>query len=178
MTLNARIHGGLPQNRERLFIIGMKRATMKTPMVWPGRMPMKNIKSFVKAVVAPTLPPTARQRKLIKIATKHVMQQGQDPSTAPVVIDHQGSKPAFSIGYSPCLTANRAAAGGHFLLWKNRTFDMDEMIELMGVSSKRVQWLNAGISKTAMGSIIGNSIPVTLLARILARFLPAAGLSD
>eukprot|EP00959_Pyramimonas_sp_CCMP1952_P445895 9335451-Pyramimonas_sp.AAC.1 len=35
-TLNCRIHGGLPQNRRRRFIVGVLRGAQQAPLQWPG----------------------------------------------------------------------------------------------------------------------------------------------
>ena len=34
--LNARLHGGLPHNRERLFMVGMLRSAQKSQLTWPS----------------------------------------------------------------------------------------------------------------------------------------------
>ena len=34
--LNARLHGGLPHNRERLFVVGTKKSVQKCPLTWPS----------------------------------------------------------------------------------------------------------------------------------------------
>ena len=40
--LDASVHSGLPQHRERLFIVGVKRARQKRALVWPAEAQQKN----------------------------------------------------------------------------------------------------------------------------------------
>ena len=61
--LNCKTHGGLPQNRERLFIVAVKRSCSRSAMVWPGETAMRPLQDILDA-------PTRKRKS----------QAGADPS--------------------------------------------------------------------------------------------------
>ena len=77
---------------------------------------------------------------------------------------------------SPCLTASRSAAGGHWVVSRGRRFTF-EMAKLMGVAPRRLKaWDSSCLTAAQRGHILGNAVPVSLLRRVLEGALPAVGL--
>jgi DNA (cytosine-5)-methyltransferase 1 len=187
-VLNARDHG-LPHNRERLFIVGI-RVECEVPGVefkWPSPMPTPPIQDFLDPV-SPTddpdrLPPSSQtiSRKHVKTLHRALLRKGINPARSRLIADIQGSRLHLMHNVSPCLTRTRAAGGGHWVVSRGRYMTVTEMERLMGlhvgprpVSIQRP----VGVPTRAWGAIIGNSIPIPLLARVLRLVLPAAGLVD
>ena len=144
------------------------------------QIPMQNIIKLLgpwnaKAAQAPPDPNTVAGNHVHEVL--NILKSGKrDPKTSPIVIDHGSSNLNYAVGYSPCITASRGKAGGHWAVWKSSRLSMEDMMLLMGVRPKRVAGWDKVISKAQMGYIIGNAIPMPLLARIMCRLLPAAGL--
>ena len=144
------------------------------------QIPMKNIITLLgkwtpkTAEVPPD--PTTVAGKNVNDVLKILRSGRRDPKTTPIVIDHGSSRLNYAVGYSPCITASRGKAGGHWAVWKSSRLTMQDMMLLMGVQPSRVAGWETVISKPQMGFIIGNAIPMPLLARILCRLLVSAGL--
>ena len=107
-----------------------------------------------------------------------------NPKTSELICDIFSSKLHMMCGISPCLTASRASAGGHWILSQGRLMSVAEMECLQGVGVQppnggKIVCINrpSGVSQRQWGLLIGNSISVSVLQRVLCRLLPAAGLS-
>lgn len=190
-VLNAKDHG-VPQNRERLFIVGIHQLGAPDAanlFKWPTKMPAVCLGDFLdpkdESDNPRRLPPKSQT-----IARKHVQRllaalrkEGLDPTTARLIVDCDGTKCHSMCGVSPCLTRTRCCNGGHWVLSRGRRLTTQEQERLFGLHvqppsgghSVAVQRPPA-VGVRAWGAIIGNSIPVPMLARILCKALPAAGL--
>lgn len=71
-------------------------------------------------------------QKNVLLAQAKAEELGYKP-TDPIVVDMHSSRMNWANGYSPCLTASRAASGGHWLLWAQRSMTTHEMMRLMGL---------------------------------------------
>ena len=182
-TLNCRIHGGLPQNRRRKFIVGVLRGVQQAPIQWPGPITMRDLLGLLEpaADLKPfpgKLPPerSLAKRRNVLATLQELASDGIDPLTVPAVIDHGSSKVNYVIGYSPCLTRNRAMSHGHWVTCLQREMTTCDMLRLQGVEEWRVRgWKNI-ICEGHFHAIIGNAIPIPLLERVLMRALYSAGL--
>ena len=77
------------------------------------------------------------------------------------------------LGRCPCLTRSRVGAGGHWVSSRSRLLTLEEMLALQGMPA---DVRRAGISDRQMGFMIGNSMSVNVLERLLVRLLPGVGL--
>lgn len=77
-------------------------------------------------------------------------------------------------GKSPCLTRSRAKNSGHWLLKFNRYMTHDEILNLMGVSSR--DFASQAVSPANLRAMAGNAVPIPLVMRVLETLLDAAAL--
>ena len=77
------------------------------------------------------------------------------------------------LGRCPCLTRSRAGAGGHGVSSRSRLLTLEEMLALQGMPAEVCR---VGISDCQMGFMIGNTMLVNVLERLLVRLLPGVGL--
>ena len=106
-------------------------------------------------------------------------KESLDPARSNLVADIGGSKLHLMHDVCPCLTRFRASGGGHWLVSRGRYMTITEMERLFGlhVGPRPVKVTRPeSVSARAWGAIVGNSIPVPLLVRILRHLLPAAGM--
>ena len=190
-VLNAKDHG-VPQNRERLFIVGIHQLGAPDAanlFKWPTKMPAVCLEDFLdpkdESDNPRRLPPKSQTiaRKHVQCLLAALRKEGLDPTTARLIVDCDGTKCHSMCGVSPCLTRTRCSNGGHWVLSRGRRLTTQEQERLFGLHvqppsggrSVAVQRPPA-VSVRAWGAIIGNSIPVPMLARVLCKALPAAGL--
>ena len=180
--LNSEDHG-VPQHRERLFIIGLLKAAQrgknKPRFAWPAPASRKKLGSCIRGLakmtrkVWPRLPPHARIR-LDQVRAK-AARKGVDIDSELVVADVWGSQAHYMVGRMPTITRTRGSQGG-FLITRARRFTTAK--ELLALQGFPVDMLNLdGIPARQQGMLAGNAITVHVLARILARALPAVGLA-
>ena len=183
--LNASEHG-LPQNRERLFILAVRSD------VWPGGSfpwpePVQRLR--LSDLLDPLTPaekkkdlnhafPSGRPRKRAKQIYKEIREAGFAPASKEFVIDVGASNVRAMYGKSPCLTRTRATSGGHWLVQRGRMMTLAEMERLQGIGvapphgGRSVHLVKPGnVSSREWSSLIGNSIAIPCLQRILARVL-------
>ena len=79
-------------------------------------------------------------------------------------------------GYSPCLTAARCKSRGYYVTRAQRRFTVTDMLILQGMQVGRVDWQALNVAEGSFGHMIGNSMSVNVLERLLPRVLMSAGL--
>ena len=185
-TMNACDHG-LPHNRDRLIVLGTQRSAFAGPFDWPPAIDPLPLSSLLdkktpeeKALdVSKIMPRSNRVRKQVAKIYNDFRKSGIEPSKTPLVIDIDSSCVHAMHGRSPCLTRTRSANGGHWLSQRGCRQSIPERERLMGFNLKpphgdaapRLLWPST-ISDREKGALIGNSIAVPILQRILARNLP------
>jgi len=95
-----------------------------------------------------------------------------------VVDIHAGKKfRNWSVGYCPCLTAARGRSKGFYITNLARSLDNTDMCILQGMRPSRLVWKDI-IPEGSFGHMIGNSMSVNILERLLPKVLHAAGLIE
>ena len=100
------------------------------------QIPMQNIIKLLgtwnaKTAQAPPDPNTVAGKHVHEVL--NILKSDKlDPKTSPIVIDHGSSNLNYAVGYSPCITASRGKAGGHWAVWKSSRLSMEDMMLLMG----------------------------------------------
>ena len=181
-VLNARLHGGLPQNRERVFVAGVRLDHKVSPMIWPGEIPMVRLESLVQGGIQRegskhwpgNLPKAEGARKRALQMLDQIRTSGGNPLQETYVLNVDNASPAYCHCYSPCITKSRGGTSGHWLSWKQRKMTLTEMMKLSGVNPQRIP--TDRFPEALLGKIIGNAVPVTLLARVMQALLNSAGL--
>ena len=110
----------------------------------------------------------------IECAEHWIKQEGGDPRSGHFIVDCDASRSRlhWRKGVSPCLT--RARHKGHWLTNKKRRFTKEEMFRLQGMDPTKFKVV---VNNTKLGQLIGNSMSVNVVERILIRALKAAGLA-
>ena len=181
-VLNTKTHGGLPQNRERVFIAGVRKSCQQCAMVWPQPMPMRTLTSFFRKKLPPnelaqvTPPSGTVARRNLQVSYDRARRQGIEPLKKPVIVDLWSTNPNWSATRSPCLTAGRAKGGGHWISTLGRTMTSEEMMRLQGVDPRRVMRHAKTVSKATLNQVIGNAISVPILERVLEALFFSAGM--
>lgn len=185
-VLNSRKEGGVPQNRPRVFIVGVRVDVMVSPFTWPEPLHCRPLIEFLDGHGTleghkhlpgrlPTAPAAAR--KLVCIFEKITQRTGLHPLHSHFVASIGAARAHFMLGASPCITRGRGGSGGHWLTSKQRFMSIDEILRLQGVQDPgRIP--RGTCTERQLGMVAGNAITVDLFARVLHNALLAAGLSQ
>ena len=166
--LNTRLHGGLPQNRPRLYTVGTEPSFK---MKWPREVKMRRLTSVLQTPTHPAAYPTGQHARTNVQAVEHTLCSYEiDPATVPVAIDCFSSRCNYAIGYTPCLTASRGSQRGFWITWKSHGFlSVEEMLKLQGFDPAQVVQT---ISDNQMGKMIGNAFTQTIMEKLLNVLVP------
>ena len=172
-------HGGLPQRRKRLFIVGWKRAEEKHEFAWPETIQPKSIDKLICAGEASFACPkmTARIQTILKETYREVRLANGDPHRDPYVVDIDSGKRSGAAMVSPCLTRTRCRTGGHWLVHRRRMMTLSEIEALQGFPQGYLR-LPAGITESQFAAMIGNAFTVSVIGRVALRLLRSVGIVD
>jgi DNA (cytosine-5)-methyltransferase 1 len=150
--LNTRKYG-IPQNRERIFIVGIKKI-LKKEFKWPREKKLKDIKKFIDE--------STDHNDVITKTVQHTLDRAPDGS---VFVDRgqPNSIYPFADKYTPTLTTQNH-------LWcipKSRFATHKERLMLQGFPKNFKQV----VSKTQFNKQIGNSMSVNVLKELLKEIL-------
>ena len=177
---------GLPQNRPRLYIIGMRRDALhdKSRFKWPlpvGCVPLASILESGKH--GPDHQPksgTTSDKNLHMWLDR--LQENGGPPSCPASLDifastSRASKRKPMIGMVPCLTRTRAGSGGYWITGVNRLLTTREMLRLQGLPDQFIEHASAAnVTDRQLRQMIGNAMSVNVLVTIMSRLLQAVGL--
>ncbi|CAK0907974.1 unnamed protein product, partial [Prorocentrum cordatum] len=180
---------GVPQSRQRLFIVGVRNCYTKDNVrfTWPTPVACKPLHTFYEKR------PLAKRTELpnymmanMGIHLKKLNESGHEFGKQHYVGDLQCSpgRSQLTLGYTPCLTRNRCGGagvaktgrGGFYLYNKMRYMTVDEMAQLQGIAKGRLQKPDTMKTIRPLAQAIGNGFSVNVVMRILARLPPAVGL--
>ena len=202
-VLNSRTHGGVPQNRRRLYMIGIKIEALVREFSFPkaianiGLQDLLEDPSTSQTALASQAKPCAvstREKSIINVGLTRLREKhGVSPSdSTPCVVDGHASLKFSSAmpAVSPSLTATRALCDGHYIASRKRYMHLEEMARLQGYPwstatckqvLEKMEEASKGISRPqaerALKHALGNAITCSLLARLLPRVLKCAGLT-
>ena len=177
------LHHGLPQNRPRVYIIGLKKTEIVGEFMWPAPVPesdRESLLSLLDPTGEPELPRSASARRQLATLTSRVVAKGGVPGEDPYVGDisaGQSYGAHVAYGHSPCLTRARAANGGHWLFSHMRMMRLHEMLRLQGVPLGRLV-MPSGVSDRDFGQMIGNAFDANVMARLFCRIFYALGYTN
>mmetsp|Transcript_79051 Transcript_79051/g.256372 ORF Transcript_79051/g.256372 Transcript_79051/m.256372 type:complete len:399 (+) Transcript_79051:59-1255(+) len=179
--LNTKDHG-VPQNRKRIYFIGIKKTVDKGDFSWPEPLPQVSIEKFLKPrkgkVDATCLPPKSAGTayRNVKAVYKMLLAAGHNPYTEPWIVDIDSSEDRMKFMYdvTPCLTCSRAQ--GHWVTNRGRRLTKVEQMRLQAIRTP-AEGFKVVVSDSQLGRQIGNAMSVNILERLLVRILPAAGLA-
>jgi DNA (cytosine-5)-methyltransferase 1 len=179
---------GLPQHRERVYIVGFLRSSYAARFKWPVPRPRRSLQQVLRWTTTDKRKVIVKERKFMASASpklkqrlitvlKRIRQKGVGPrdQNCPVVADIDGSKPHWMHGISPCLTRARAATG-HYLPARGRRLTIKERLLLQGLPLHIHKRCRGHVSNRQLGAMIGNSLSLNVIKALLSRMLPACGL--
>ena len=148
--LNTRDYG-IPQNRERIFIVGNK----EKEIIWPEKIEMDKLENYINNNNNITIPFPNRMIK------NNMLNKIPENS---IFIDLAYPKHTFpnSDKFCPCITTSSR-------LWcvpKKRFVDIKEFLQLQGFKH-----FNLIVSKTQIVKQIGNSMSVNVIKELLKKLI-------
>ena len=176
---------GVAQNRERVFVILLRKDCLRHTSRWPEKTAASlspSLDAFLDAASAPVdltaLPKAAGARRKCVAALSEMLGKGLDPRRTPAACSINNRRAATMLNCSPCLTAARASEGGHWLLHRARFMTDDELFRLQGLTPIRWQLPPSGATKKDMRACLGNAISGNVIKLLLAAVLQALGFLD
>ena len=184
--LNSRIHGGVPQDRKRLYIVLIRRLGRRTiAFEWPSEICMaplssvidpgsKKLRSYMNYPFPSHI--STAETCVVKAMTR-VLNYCQrqsfhiPPTEVEAVCDAGASASSVGWGFCPTITATRGSARYYWSLQHARFLTVDEMFRLQGIDPNLV--VKTG-SDAQLGKRIGNSFTASVLSRVLAKAVEAA----
>jgi len=146
-VLNTAEHG-LPQNRSRLYIVGVKKHEgagdhdefeFPRPMVC---MPLDMVLDMDNKKPSTVMPKTQTHKRNLAAALESMKAKGVNPKRSTVAVDIScgpGRRPHWKQNLSPCMTRARGGAGGYWITNLNRFTTTAEILMLQGIAMSKVK---------------------------------------
>lgn len=172
---------GVPQNRPRVYIIGVLKDVDTGKFEWPRDIGCCNMVSLVdsrnQVMVCTGLPnkEATTANKNVREFTKALIQKGIAPHRDNYIIacdaDPRRSKCWF--GLSPCLLSSKSK--GYWVTNRGRRMTSEEQMRSQGMEPTSFK---LDVSEPELQKQVGNAMSLCVVERILNRLIPAAGLSN
>jgi DNA (cytosine-5)-methyltransferase 1 len=151
---------GIPQNRERLFIIGLKKSKQKYEFNFPKKKKMRSIHSFVDKKI--------KNRKLkINWKDKYINKLKESKAVFTDITFIAQNSPNSYQTYSPTITAN----GYLWCVPMKRRATIKELLSLQGFPKNFKQV----VSDTQLRKQIGNSMSVNVIVELFKECFETLG---
>ncbi len=178
------LHFGLPQNRNRVFILGLLRSAVPvSSFPWPKPrqrtpLPLKKFLCGGVGVITKAPRPYTKAHLQRQLLLKKVRANGGVPETMPYALDiFSGRTAHFMLDRVPCLTRSRTGCGGFYISCLRRCLTVEEMLNLQGLPVSYVERAHAlGITDRQLAQMVGNAIPTNVLQVLLCRIITKLGL--
>ncbi|CAK0905614.1 unnamed protein product, partial [Prorocentrum cordatum] len=175
---------GVPQTRERVFVVGVRQDSAMHPFTWPQKQatpPVTSIPGPKRATtdVAGRLPSSERSRGMCKDAYKKAYEKKVDPRLTPLLVDIDCSKKfaTHGVNIARALTKTRGQDGGPWVSSRGRRATLHEMMRLRGFAKGGIPQAELDLSDRQIGGMIGNAVSVHTMGAILSEALYSAGLT-
>ena len=168
---------GIPQHRERIYIVAVRKDSGKAHFTWPTALPSP---VPLRALLArdkcqPGLPPESlkrgvARRKVVEAVQKLSSKDSSfDMSTRSLVVDIgcSANRVNYMTDRFPTLTASRASVFGFYLVDQGRQLDLRDCFLLQGISPNAYQYVEAGVSEQRVAHMLGNCMSCNVLERLL-----------
>lgn len=168
---------GVPQRRERVYIVGCRKDVAKRDFVWPRPRVCRTLESFLDKNGDSGRPLSNTNLANIKWANQRLKSKGLSPELVDAVVDIGGgrAKGHLMIGSCPTITATRAQSEDYWLTSARRRLSQKELFRLQGFKDEEVDF--SGLSMQQVGKLVGNAMTVTVLAALIQEGLSACELA-
>lgn len=181
--MNTSVVAGIPQHRERIYIVGMWRSLAERPngfkFTWPTPVSAPPLSRFLSPNTAPAKMPQAGSalESLLKMWGEVKEKQGDDPQHVMYSMDVCASEAfgTYMREASPTITRARAGVGGYFLSAWRRMMTQEDLRKLQGFPANTRR---GHATDRQFQMMLGNAMTVPVLARVLYMVLNAAGYID
>ena len=167
-------HGGLPQHRERVFIVGLQCQRVCLPFFWPT--PASKVKLLSEILSddmgAITIIDSMNLTKRTNLALVLESTRNIDGD---VIAELGSSYKKFMVDVCPCLTASRTGDQAYFSVKRMRPATMEELMKLQGMQPEWLPGWETVVSHRQMGKLVGNAMTVTLMERIMRKVFLSLG---
>lgn len=171
---------GVPQNRQRLYIIGLRAASTVKPFCWPQSSP----RVLLEDILAPVGDPHARVEMMsgannrnLQAALQDLHRRGLDPQSKTYAIDvdtGRWTSKLWSCEHARCLTKARGSQGGPYLTTHGRRTSLIELGRLQGVDVNAYNV--AGLTKSQMGGMLGNAMTKPVVMALVKEMWVSLGI--
>ncbi|CAK0830711.1 unnamed protein product [Prorocentrum cordatum] len=181
-VLNAK-HYGLPQDRRRLIIVGIRKDCIKRPFSWPTiNMKTPSVATILDRHLPSDkpgrLPSKAREKERCQAAYRKAHGDGHDARKVNIMVDVDASEKFQTFGVDICktLTRSRGGCGGPWASTRGRRLTTPELLRLQGFKPEDCPYQELGISERQVGLMAGNAVAVNMAGVVLQEALWSAGL--
>ena len=186
--LRADLHGGIPQNRSRLYIVGIRKTTQVHPFTFP--MPLTSTLTLTQ-ILGPRapdpLPDLQRMTTdkfgcvLCKTVQNSIKRFDEKKPTLKWTDDHiidAGSSTGYAMeGACPCLTHSRCInKHGYYSVIRDRFLNENDFLRLQGYPDNQHAMMLKGTDEKTLRGMLGNGMCVTVLSRLLRQIFLSQGL--
>ena len=176
-VLDSYQYGGVPQSRNRVYIVGVHKPGYK--FLWPDQTPAPNLDAVLDSDVGDhsSLPTTATELQNLAHCMGQLTSDGVSLWANAVGDIGTGFSARVTHNYAPCLTASRSRSNGYWIFSRWRRFTLQEFYRLQGMPADRLV-LPHGVTERQMRGMVGNGWTVTVVASIFDRMLHVCGLTE
>lgn len=175
--LDTNVHGGLPQSRRRLYMVGIRSDDILVPFRWPEACAPVPLDKILKDEHGSSddfsrLSRT-KQSNIMKLMDKY---SSVDMEADDYIGEIGNSLPYAMKNACPCLTHSRAGDHGYWSLRRHRTLTTWEMMKLQGVPRGRFDLWELAVNNRTMGQMAGNAMSVSILTKITKNIFNSLGI--
>ena len=173
---------GVPQNRPRVYIVGIRRGHAHEPFEWPcAAAASPNLDDFLEAdpvqsmnQLMGSLPTADSKKRKVLGAMEQLVDKKLNPLTTPAVCSAGNRRCSLMLDRSPCLTRGRAAEGGHWLVHRGRSMTTREVFMLQGLKPERWR-LPEDVTEAHLRGCVGNAMSGNVVKAVLMSVLASLG---
>jgi len=166
-------HGGVPQHRERLFIVGIASRKIRNPFRWPVPVRMKRLDEVLSDVQGSCS--LIDSMSATKKKNLHIILSKYQAATSDIVADLGARTVKVMHDVCPCLTASRAGDSAVWTIKRCRPLSITELMRIQGFDPVWLRGYEDAMSHRQMGTALGNAMTATVLQRILRQVFLALG---
>ena len=178
---------GCPQHRERLYVIGISRASGGSAFEFPAGvsspLPLTALIPRLPEGQWQHLPPPCKKsdhanghlQKIVASQLAKVAEKGINPFVRPVCIDTGNSEKwqHSTVDHVMTLTRSHCQSFSYWLTSKGGFLDVNDFIRLQGMAPEDVDYKAAGLKDRDVAGMLGNSMSANVLQFLLPSMLQA-----